>query len=298
MGSYNSLKSYLATLLQSWIESWVNADPCPDLPRKTPPLKRSSLNRSWGETGHRPLFAAPIVDRSILDGSILDQGDPSLSRCPIVYQSALFPWLASVRPDLGDADFWEAQIITRLPQWQKQDFELAIVPRHGLKIGVTGTAIVIPLKRWLHAPPSLPSLSPSLNHRLLDKTGDGCELQYHHDRCGQLQALAQRQGWLPNPPPWQSLTWETGFQDLWHTDPTGRSLLAAWIDQTDALHLAPHHLITGIPQFLKHLTQYDRAHAWGTLAQTLPPSQFWAHYVLITASDRLLSSLIKSLRES
>jgi hypothetical protein len=50
-------------------------------------------------------------------------------------------------------------------------------------------------------------------------------------------------------------------------------------------------LITGIPQFLKHLTQYDRAHAWGTLAQTLSPSQFWAHCALLAASDRLLDCL-------
>lgn len=295
----NSLKSHLGDLLHSWIQSWVDPNPSPEIPLKTPPLKRSSLNRSLrslGKTFDRSLSDHPISDGSILDPPLLDQ---PIFRCPIVYQSALFPWLASVRPDLGDVAFWEAQIITHLPQWQKQDFELAIVPRHGLKIGVTGTAIVDTLQQWLCCPPHslwADPLPQSLNQQLLAKTGDGCELHYHHDRCCQLQALMQRQSWLPNRPPWQSLTWETAFQDLWDTDPTGRSLLETWIDQTDALDLTPHHLVTGIPQFLKHLTQYDRAHPWGTLAQTLPKSQFLAHCALIAASDRLLSALKDVIR--
>jgi hypothetical protein len=216
---------------------------------------------------------------------------------PIVYQSAFFPWLTKVFPLPDGLDGWQNHTIVALPRWQEEcgrRFEVALLPHYGLRIGVGGPRIVENLHRWLQAPPAL--YFPALKQPLFAKTGEGCEIAYHHDRCCQILALAQRQGWLPYPPPWTALTWETGFQTSWATDSTKRSLLEAWIDQTDAFVSAPHRLITGIPHFLKCLAQYDRAHPWGALAQTLPPQVFWGHCALLAASDRLLDQVLKGLR--
>jgi len=306
---HNSLKSCLGTLLKSWLGRLVSGcinpwdDRSPEINFDRLPLKRSRLNRSPDQREHSFLY--PRVN-PCLNPVINPATHSAISASPIIYQSALFPWLASVFPDRGDLAFWEAQITPLLPHWQHQELaldleldlelelELAIVPRHGLKIGVSGIGIVSILKRWLQDP-ALPQLPQPVQRQILAKTGDGCELHYHHDRCGQLQALGQHQGWWPSSLPWQDLTWENGFEELWITDPTARSLLETWIDQTDALDGSPPHLVTGIPNFLKHLSQYDRAHAWGALAQTLPQNLFWAHSALLAASDRLLSGFIKVL---
>lgn len=284
--------------MSCWVNSWV--DRSPEIHLKMPPLKRSRLNRSPDHREHS--FLHPRVNPCLnpcLSPCVSPALNPEISASPLVYQSALFPWLTSVFPDRGDLDFWEAQIVPLLPHWQNQeleldlglDLELAIVPRHGLHIGVSGRGIVNILQRWLQDPPA-PLLPQPVQRQILAKTGDGCELHYHHDRCGQLLALGQRQGWWPTPLPWQGLTWENGFEELWATDPTARSLLETWIDQTDALDGSPPHLVTGIPHFLKHLSQYDRTHPWGALAHSLPQKQFWAHSALLAASDRLLIHLL------
>ncbi|MFZ9739000.1 MAG: hypothetical protein ACO3EZ_13415 [Prochlorotrichaceae cyanobacterium] len=270
---YTSIKAQTKLLLQQWGQGLVSPtqsrEDNPVHPRgdiwKTLPLKRSRF--------------------ATADGVY-----------PLVYQSAFFPWLASVFPHPEGVSFWEAQCLALLPLWVERyspNVTLEILPRHGFRIGISGEAIVTNLRQWLKTPRPIDSQSLApLRQRLWSKTGEGCEIQYYHDRCQQLLQLAHRQHWLPDPPPWAQLTWQS-FQQGWHTDATRRSLLEAWSDHSDDLLYAPQRLITGIPQFLHTLEQYDRAHSWGSLAQTLAPETFWGHAALIAASDRVLEQVLR-----
>lgn len=227
----------------------------------------------------------------------------------IIYTAAVFPWLNSLSPP-SLASKWEPTTIAFLPQWMTganslltstiEGYGFQVIPGFGLAVQVSAEVLGNHLQGWMDQVwiqptefhPELTALRPAL----LAKTGEGWALKYSHDRCEHLTQLARRQGWWSREQPFP---WRIGLKYILAKDPTARSLLEIWLDNSYAFRANPQRLVSGVPRLLNAFEQFDRAHALGGLfaaAQRSPEIETLPCYGgLIGATQVLLRDFQQTL---